>query len=92
MPSPEFQSWWDSFSRTGDICPLRLGMTRAELKAVLGEPDDVGGTSRRWKTPAILKYAELEFHFGLGPQGRLELIHRERDNIAEVALPRLDRE
>lgn len=89
MPSPEFQSWWDSFSRTGDICPLRLGMSRAELKAVLGEPDDVGGTSRRWRTPAIFKYADVEFHFGLGPQGRLTLIYQERDNIAQVTIPLL---
>lgn len=88
MPSPEFQSWWDSFSRTGDICPLRLGMTRAELKAVIGEPDDVGGTSRRWRTPAIYKYAELEFHFGLGPQGLLELIYQEHDDIPEVSIRR----
>lgn len=90
MPSPEFQSWWDSFSRTGDICPLRLGMTRDELKAVLGEPDDVGGTSRRWRTPAIYKYADLEFHFGLGLQGRLTLIYQERDNVPEISIQRLN--
>lgn len=88
MPTPEFQSWWESFSRTGDICPLRLGMTRDELKAVLGEPDDVGVTSQRWRTPAIFKYAELEFHFGLGPHGLLELIYQERDDIPEISIRR----
>lgn len=89
MSAAEFQSWWDSFRRTGDICPVRLGMTRAELKAVLGEPDDVGGTSRRWRTPAIYKYADVEFHFGLGPQGLLELIYQERDDIPEISIRRL---
>lgn len=90
MSSPEFQSWWDSFRRTGDICPLRLGMSHDELKAVLGQPDDVGGTSRRWRTPAIYKYGDVEFHFGLGPKGTLDLIYRERDGIAEISIPRLD--
>ena len=92
MPSPEFQSWWESFSRTGDICPLRLGMTRAELKAVIGEPDDVGGTSRRWRTPAIFRYADVEFHFDLGPQGTLSLIYQERDGIPERSIPQLNYE
>lgn len=67
-------------------------MSRDELKAALGEPDDVGGTSRRWRTPAIFKYADVEFHFGLGPQGRLTLIYRERDSIPEVSIAQLDRE
>ena len=78
--------WWDSFRRTGDICPVRLGMTRDELKAVLGQPDDVGGTSRKWRTPAIYKYADMEFHFGKGPQGTLFLIYRERDGIPNVSI------
>jgi hypothetical protein len=90
MSSPEFQSWWDSFRRTGDICPLRLGMSRDELKAVLGQPDDVGGTSRRWRTPAIYKYSDVEFHFGLGPEGTLDLIYRERDGIPHLSISRDD--
>lgn len=65
-------------------------MTRAELKAVLGEPDDVGMPSRRWRTPPIFKYADVEFHFENGPQGRLMLIYQERDDIAQVAIPLLD--
>jgi len=92
MPSPEFQTWWTTFRRTGDICPLALGMTRAELKAALGEPDDVGGTSRRWRTPAIYRYADVEFHFDQGPQGTLALIYQERGDIAQISVPRLDHE
>jgi hypothetical protein len=86
IPSPEFQSWWDSFRDTGDICPIRLGMSREEIRAILGQPDDVGVTSRKWRTPAIYKYGDVEFHFGLGPQGTLILIYRERDGIAQISI------
>jgi hypothetical protein len=34
---------------------LHVGMSRAEAKAVLGEPDAVGGTSRRYRTPSIYR-------------------------------------
>jgi hypothetical protein len=42
---------------------IHLGMTRDEVRAVLGEPDDVGGTSRRYKIPLIWKYGDVEFHW-----------------------------
>jgi hypothetical protein len=42
---------------------IRLGMTRQELEAVLGIPDAVGGTSRKYRTPSILKYGDVEFVF-----------------------------
>ncbi len=64
MPSDAFRIWWKKFGATGDICPVRLGCTREDLRAWFGEPDDVGGTSRKHKTPSIWKYGELEFHFG----------------------------
>lgn len=42
---------------------IGLGMTRQELEAVLGIPDDVGGTSRKYRIPSILKYGDVEFVF-----------------------------
>jgi hypothetical protein len=63
MSSPEFQSWWKHLKRTGDICPVHLGMSRDQVRAILGEPDDTGGTSRRHPTPSIWKYDRVEFHF-----------------------------
>ena len=63
-------------------------MSRDELKAVLGQPDDVSTTSRRWHTPAIYKYGDVEFHFGSGPEGTLELIYRERDGFPLLSLSR----
>ena len=42
---------------------IRLGMTRQELEGVLGVPDDVGGTSRKYRIPSIWKYGDVEFVF-----------------------------
>jgi hypothetical protein len=92
MPSSEFKTWWESFRVTGDICPVRLGMTRAELKTILGEPDAVGGTSRKHRTPAIWTYDDLEFHFEQGSDGSLWLIYREEDDIAQTSISKISKE
>jgi hypothetical protein len=42
---------------------LRLGMTRQELETVLGVPTEVGGTSRKYLSPSIWKYGDVEFVF-----------------------------
>ena len=90
MASSEYKTWWESFRVTGDICPVRLGMTRAELKAILGEPDDVGGTTRKQVTPLIWKYDELEFHFERGFDGSLWLIYSEVDNVPTISIRGMD--
>ena len=38
-------------------------MTRAELRGLLGNPDDEGGTSRKYRTPSIYKYGDVQFVF-----------------------------
>ena len=86
MASAEFKTWWESFRVTGDICPVRLGMTRDDLRAILGEPDDVGGTSRKYPNPAIWKYGELEFHFEQGQDGTLWLIYSEVNDVPAVSI------
>jgi hypothetical protein len=86
MPSQDFLTWWSRFRESGDICPIRLGMSRDELRAILGSPDDTGGTSRRHRTAAIWKYNELEFHFGSGPDDSLRLIYLERDDVVELSI------
>jgi hypothetical protein len=45
---------------------LRLGMTKAEVRELLGPPDDWGGTSRRRREPSIWKYGEVELWFETG--------------------------
>jgi hypothetical protein len=42
---------------------IRLGMTRTELLSVLGQPDEEGGTSRKYKRSSIYKYGDVQFVF-----------------------------
>ena len=50
---------------------LRIGMSREEVVAILGEPDKQGGTSRKYNTPSILKYGQIEFIFERWKSGGL---------------------
>jgi len=77
MPSAAFKSWWKIFRATGEISPVRLGLTREKIKALFGEPDAVGGTSRKYRTPSVWKYGELEFHFDSRSTDVLWLIYSE---------------
>jgi hypothetical protein len=77
MASDKFKAWWAGFSNTGVISPLRLGLTREELKGLLGEPDDVSLEKQTSTPPAVLKYEELEFHFF---DDTLGLIYMEHDD------------
>ncbi len=52
--------------RTGFFGPLRFGQTRAEIALLLGQPDDVGGTSRKYRRPTIWKYGDFELYFWPG--------------------------
>lgn len=63
----EFAKWWEGFRASGNIAPIALGISREELLAFLGEPDD--------EARGILKYGRLEFHFGDG----LSLIYADDD-------------
>jgi hypothetical protein len=88
MPTTDFLRWWEHFSNTGDICPARLGMSREELGALSGAPDAIGGTSRGNPAPAIWRYGDLEFHFGLGESDQLFLIYLEQEGAVSVSIPR----
>lgn len=43
---------------------IRLGMTRADLLFLLGEPHDKAMPTRSMPQPLIWKYGEIEFHWG----------------------------
>jgi len=89
MPSDAFKLWWKKFGETGDICPVKLGCTRDELRALFGEPDSVGGTSRKHKRPGIWKYGDLEFHFEKDKTDALCLIWSDTDDgHVRVCIPR----
>jgi len=42
---------------------IRVGMTRDEVTAAIGPPDDVSIGSRRYRTPRVYKYGAIELHF-----------------------------
>ena len=86
MESIGYKTWWESFRVTGDICPVRLGLTRDELKAILGEPDAVGYSVGKLWSPSILRYDDLEFHFEKGSDGKLWLIYSELDDVPAVSI------
>ena len=90
VSSEAFKKWWSVFKSTGDVCPLRLGDTREQVKAVLGEPDSTGGTSRKNMVPAIWRYEEVEFHFGAKANETLSLIFLEDPaGSVRVSIPRM---
>ena len=89
MASVAFQQWYEKFASTGDICPIRLGMSRDDLRATFGEPDDVGGTSHQHREPAIWVYGGLEFHFDYTTDGELWLIFRDTADYVEISIKRL---
>jgi len=88
MASREFQQWYEKFTSTGDICPIRLGISRDQLRAIFGEPDDVGGTSRKRRDPRIWVYDGLEFHFDHTVGYELCLIYSDAAGHVEISIPR----
>lgn len=89
MTSRQFQNWWDRFKVTGDLCPIRLGMSRDEIRAFFGDPDDTGATSRKYPLPAIWKYGDLEFHFDR-LDAKLSLVYMERDEVVRISIGEVD--
>ena len=59
------------------VSKVRIGMTREEVVAVLGKPDDVSVLSRRDSPPAIYKYGEIELYFEPGNAGTLYMAYAE---------------
>ena len=89
MASLVFQQWYEKFASSGDICPIRLGMSRDEVRATIGQPDDVGGTAGKRGAPAIWVYAGLEFHFDPTAGDELFLIYRDTaEGVVETSISR----
>ncbi len=56
------------------LAKVKLGMTREEVVAAVGEPDDKGATSRKYPTPSVYKYGDIELHFLPWKNGTLDTI------------------
>lgn len=65
-----------------NLSRLRVGMSRAEVRAAVGEPERTGGTSNRQRVPLIWKYGDVELHFN--PSGELFQIYREEAESTEA--------
>lgn len=52
-------------------------MTREEVVAVLGSPDALGGTSRKYRTASIYRYGRIEVHFEPWKAGTLWMVYTE---------------
>jgi hypothetical protein len=92
MKRKAFHEWQQQLGRTGNIGPVSLGMTRSELRALFGIPDDVGSSWRRQKEPLIWRYGEVEFHFSSDANRGLVLIYAEEgDGAVRLSIPPADR-
>jgi hypothetical protein len=88
VSSRKFAAWWRQFARTGVIAPLRHGLTKPDVKAILGKPDDVSREDRDTDPPRIWFYGRLELHFDAG---HLWLLHMESGTgMIVLTLPMLD--
>lgn len=83
-----FEDWRVKFHETGDICPVRLGCSREDLRALWGEPYDTS-VATKGGVPHILKYGDLELHFEPGPSGRLFLISNDEGGVVQVSIRRV---
>jgi len=89
MPSETFKSWYGNFRDTGDISPVRLGCSREDIRKHFGEPDAVGSATRKYRTPGVWKFGDLEFHFGPRSTDTLWLIYSETpDGVVDISISR----
>ncbi|WP_101756940.1 hypothetical protein [Oceanicoccus sp. KOV_DT_Chl] len=62
------------------LISLSAATTRADLIAMLGEPDEVEGASDTAKNGTVLVYVDAEFHFlGDAATDKLALIYQEME-------------
>lgn len=64
----------EDFLRTGVFGPIKFGMSREELRLILGEPDYCH-QRRKDKHPTLLQYGDFEFYFLSSQDNRLCTIY-----------------
>jgi hypothetical protein len=78
MTAEAFRNWREEVFRSGEISPARIGMSREEVLTAFGEPSRT--SSKKKGKPLILKYGDLEFHFGDLDGDRLLRIYSDDEN------------
>jgi len=64
------------------LSKIKLGMTREEVVAILGEPDAKGGSTRKYPTPSVFKYGDVEIHFQGWKKGTLTFVWDEKMEVS----------
>jgi hypothetical protein len=78
------------FLKVGRLNDLRLGLTKDQVIELMGQPDMVGGTSRKYNRPSIFKYGNVEVHFARKLPALSDLIYIENYPVgAHTRLPEL---
>lgn len=72
---------------TGQLGPLRPGLSPEEVRRLLGEPDATGGVSRRYPRPSIYVYGSVEVHFCQRPPHEIIGIFWEVGERGALQLP-----
>ncbi|MCO6044427.1 hypothetical protein NG895_10970 [Aeoliella sp. ICT_H6.2] len=75
-----FNDWLRQLRESGWIGPVRLGMSRDELVGLFGAANDTAKCSRKAQRPEILKYDNVEFHFGPKWEDGLNLIYSDTED------------
>lgn len=68
------------------LAKVKIGMTRDEVVNILGQPDDMGGTSRKYKTPCVYLYGTIELHFAPWKAGPLIKFYTEDPDKCELVI------
>lgn len=66
------------------LSKVKLGMTRAEVFAVLGEADAYNIGSRKYPKPSIYKYGNIELYFHYHKDGGLWMVYEEDANLNPI--------
>ena len=60
---------------------IKIGMTRDEVKVILGEPHQISIGSRKYPRPCVWKYEDVEIWFAYPKDGGIHTIWLEDESL-----------
>ncbi|MBW3624140.1 MAG: hypothetical protein KY468_12100 [Armatimonadetes bacterium] len=75
------------YFQTGMFGDLHRGLSKEEVVHMLGEPEEAGGTSRKYPRPSIYLYGTLELFFRQARPADLIDVYWEAGERGELRLP-----